>query len=787
MTDRYYPEVLEELCLTSVHHIASRTTLMDQLRRLSFKDLDSLAVHLRLVPPMNQRTIESSNDLFASGSGELNEELLLEIFACEYCVPHTPLDSINSLSLLPDEQTLWSGSLVPTSTVTALPKLNLQFLSFHDYLARNFELYRRETCYQIYGDLSEAIVRMRARLDMNGKTTFTGKSRMAVPIQSFAVTEVQRAHVGEMALAEVRADVSFTIHGLRGDTRQAWESLHEHDILFLVRIEAKNRDAGEYSYGQEVKMEEEHVCQYENDASFLEQEGVVFVRGCEVIRMEDEDGVVLNDWSSPDIREKRAGKRRLLRVRLDPIQYQNDMERLATGVIPDPYDSFNLLIRRDPIANNFKSVLQTTRNLLNLTDMKKSLPFWLQQVFLGIGDPSAAHYSNLTSSQTLDFSDTFLSAAHVIAAFPRYSVVFRTKSGESLTPESAHPPYRITFSEESTELICTCYPAPSSNPYLPHELQDEAESRGNSIEFTEAQVEAIRSGMSTGLTMIVGPPGTGKTDVAVQIISNLYHSYPEQRILVITRSNHALNDLFSKIAERAIQPRHVLRLGMGERELESDKDYSRLGRVEYCLQRRDQLLTVVKRLAVSLGCSEDVAYSCETADSFYVSTIIPRMQLFLRALQGGCKKEELDQLRLLPIGCTPKQKEEEKHWFELNSGEIANLFPFKLFFLPLSQPLFSSTQSESDQHQVYEDCFHCLRDIFTELKEYRAFELVRSSRPRCEYMLASEARIVAMTCTHAAIARQRLIESGFYFDTLVIEEAGQVLELESFIPLFLQV
>lgn len=44
-----------------------------------------------------------------------------------------------------------------------------------------------------------------------------------------------------------------------------------------------------------------------------------------------------------------------------------------------------------------------------------------------------------------------------------------------------------------------------------------------------------------------------------------------------------------------------------------------------------------------------------------------------------------------------------------------------------------------------------------------------------------------MTCTHAAIARQRLIESGFYFDTLVIEEAGQVLELESFIPLFLQV
>lgn len=35
-------------------------------------------------------------------------------------------------------------------------------------------------------------------------------------------------------------------------------------------------------------------------------------------------------------------------------------------------------------------------------------------------------------------------------------------------------------------------------------------------------VAAIRSAMDYGLTMVVGPPGTGKTDVAVQIISNWY-------------------------------------------------------------------------------------------------------------------------------------------------------------------------------------------------------------------------------------------------------------------------
>ena len=51
-------------------------------------------------------------------------------------------------------------------------------------------------------------------------------------------------------------------------------------------------------------------------------------------------------------------------------------------------------------------------------------------------------------------------------------------------------------------------------------------------------MEAIRSGVNPGLTLVVGPPGTGKTDVAVQIISNLYHNFPEQRTLLVTHSNH---------------------------------------------------------------------------------------------------------------------------------------------------------------------------------------------------------------------------------------------------------
>ena len=97
----------------------------------------------------------------------------------------------------------------------------------------------------------------------------------------------------------------------------------------------------------------------------------------------------------------------------------------------------------------------------------------------------------------------------------------------------------------------------------------------NTVPFTPTQVEAIRSGMQPGLTMVVGPPGTGKTDVAVQIISNLYHNFPEERILLVTHSNQALNQLFEKIMALDIEERHLLRLGHGEEELQTEKDFSR--------------------------------------------------------------------------------------------------------------------------------------------------------------------------------------------------------------------
>ena len=81
------------------------------------------------------------------------------------------------------------------------------------------------------------------------------------------------------------------------------------------------------------------------------------------------------------------------------------------------YETFNVLLRRNPKENNFKAILETIRDLMNtncvvryfplftcmwlgscsLVCLLAQVPDWLHDVFLGFGDPGAAHYSTLKS------------------------------------------------------------------------------------------------------------------------------------------------------------------------------------------------------------------------------------------------------------------------------------------------------------------------------------------------------------------------------------------------------
>ena len=260
--------------------------------------------------------------------------------------------------------------------------------------------------------------------------------------------------------------------------------------------------------------------------------------------------------------------------------------------------------------------------------------------------------------------------------------------------------------------------------------------RQNAVRFTPTQIEGIKAGMQPGLTLIVGPPGTGKTDVAVQIISNIYHNNPDQRTLIVTHSNQALNQLFEKIMALDVDERHLLRLGHGEEDLETDKDFSRYGRVNYILKKRLELLATVERLQKSLHVQGDLAYTCETAAHFYLFNVLSRWEVYLGKINQA--NTSLDVL----IG----------------------QFPFKEFFSDLNRDLFDPSQTFDVNLDIAQGCFRYIQQTFTQLEEFRSFELMRNGSDRAKYLLVREAKIIAMTCTHAALKRHDLVQCGFKVD-----------------------
>ncbi|KAI0500818.1 hypothetical protein KFK09_019035 [Dendrobium nobile] len=741
---------LRDFALCNIGAINKRADFSKKLSVLSAEELQDLI--------FNKLKLVSKEDPCAS-----KVDFLLEVLVSFFEKRQSQKDAINALPLYPNEKIMWDESLVPSINYSgegclALPKLNLQFLTLHDYLLRNFNLFRLESTYEIREDIQEAVPHLLAYINKEGDTAFRGWSRMAVPVREFKITEVKQPNIGEVKPSSVTAEVSFSISSYRAHIRSEWDSIKEHDVLFLLSIRPSF---------EPLSQEEAAKC------TVLERLGLQYVRGCEVIEVRDEEGVLMNDFTGSIKRDEwkpPKGDLRTVVVALDTAQYHMDVTDASDRGAMDVYGSFNILMRRKPKENNFKAILESIRDLMNETCI---VPDWLHNIFLGYGNPSAAQWTNMPDLlEVVDFKDTFLNADHLRESFPDFKVCFvKADHEEDLDPL---PPFRITLpkamknsthalsgdlkskiispihnSEE--KIIVEAYIPPDPGPYP----QDQP--KRNSVRFTPTQVGAIISGIQPGLTMVVGPPGTGKTDTAVQILNVLYHNCPSQRTLIITHSNQALNDLFEKIMERDVPARYLLRLGQGEQELATDLDFSRQGRVNAMLVRRLELLNEVERLARSLKLPEDVGYTCETAGYFWLLHVYSRWEQFLDA-------------------CT---KNKYKPTF------VKDRFPFHDFFSNTPQPVFSGESFEKDMRAA-KGCFRHLSTMFQELEECRAFELLKSTADRANYLMTKQAKIVAMTCTHAALKRKDFLQVGFKYDNLLMEESAQILEIETFIPMLLQ-
>ncbi|KAI8990027.1 P-loop containing nucleoside triphosphate hydrolase protein [Pilobolus umbonatus] len=743
---RQFRKEITELPLANLGSIETREDILWHLEPLSLDILTRLSTALGIRnEPLN---ITAEVDA---------REYIMNTMVNRYEKRISQIKKINNQPLYPDETTLFNDSLIQTQFYSgerplALPKLNLQFLTIHDYLLRNFTLFRLESSYEIRQDLEDIVKRLSPRLTYpERKTEFGGWARMAVPIDSFNIVSIGQPNLGEDRPSRVLADINYSVKKYSSIVAKEWDNLRKHDVLFLLSIQAN-----EYSADK-----------LRDDEDFREHYGIKYVRGCEVVDIIGSDGRSIDEVQRPTQEDKASkwnGFVRTLRVELDANQYMLDMDRFNHKHSEDVHQTFNVLVRRRPQENNFKSVLETIRDLMQ-SDLV--VPEWLQKVFLGYGDPASAHYTKMPNRvHDFNFRDTFLNWEHLKESFKGKPIQLSSDEVEPL-----EPPYIVKVLDDPMEedkpakkskkakkvpktsevLEVASYKLPNMGPYP----QDKPKL--NQVRFTPVQVDSIYSGMNHGLTMVVGPPGTGKTDIAVQTISNLYHNYPDQHTLIVTHSNQALNQIFEKIIQLDIDPRHLVRLGHGEEELNTELSFSKYGRVSSFLEQRIILLAEVTRLSQSLNIVGEHGATCETAGYFYTTHIEPLENAFIRQTADAQTVEN-----------------------------IRDAFPFHEFFSNAPNPIFTQNMTAEEGLEVAQGCFRHLNNIFSQLEEIRPFELLRSNYDRANYLLTKEAKIIAMTCTHAALKRRELVGLDFKYDNIIIEEAAQILEVETFIPLLLQ-
>lgn len=760
--DQQHYDTLAKLQRTGYATFQDKLQLMALANYGSIGDRDELEGHLKVLDDQELVQLcflmDLRTDYLASSFLVQDRTFYMEVLLG--LVEKRPMfkDAVRDMPVLPTEQILYEttflrNELYNGSRPLAIPKLNLQYLTMGDFLWRSFILYRAEAFYGIRTDMEDVVKRVKPKgKGMNSK--FGGVSKMSLPIMKPAIVDVAPPRVGEEYPSYVRAEIILDVSRLQYGVRRDWEQLRPDDVVFLVAIEGHD----------DVPMR--NGGHAERDSA--DQHGLHKLRCARVVQVLDDNGKPLREQAHNDGYAPRARQRRLL-VNIDAKQYKQDMDSTAEGR-PNVYEQINHVVRRRGRENNFLPILESIRRL-TLSDIPA--PSWLQEVFLGYGDPASASYQRLANRlKSIDFRDTFLDWQHLIESLP----------GKSIEPHeeaqtSFGPPYVVQYPAAAEpevaparpskkrrrdnvevaqplheSLHVSTYKPPNMGPY-PADAP-----KLNAVRFTPAQIEAITSGTQPGLTVVLGPPGTGKTDVATQIISNLYHNFPDQRTLLIAHSNQALNQLFQKIVALDIDERHLLRLGHGEEDLETIASYSKHGRVESFLERGQYYLSEVDRLAHNFGAPGAHGSSCETAGYFNLVYVKPAWTQYWDAVSGE----------------------------DVSVEQIVSEFPFREYFANAPQPLFPLAADRTHILEVAQGCYRHVEKIFTELEDIRPFEILRNPRDKANYLLVKEARIIAMTSTHAAMRRQEIANLGFHYDNVIMEEAAQITEIENFIPLALQ-
>ncbi|RTE73245.1 hypothetical protein BHE90_012334 [Fusarium euwallaceae] len=294
-----------------------------------------------------------------------------------------------------------------------------------------------------------------------------------------------------------------------------------------------------------------------------------------------------------------------------------------------------------------------------------------------------------------------------------------------------------------------------------------------------AQLDSFINGLENELALIQGPPGTGKSFLGALILLAILRQ-TNQRILVLSYTNHALDQFMEDLMEMGVSPDKMVRLG--SKSTEATK--STLLR-EYDQQKR-YWLTPEER-AIRNHLQSESASICSELESC------------CKKLSGHIDARDIIEYLEFSDGFTPAWaafQVPEDDGFHIVGAKNKDLTPDALYdfwykgypvtqFGGLLQSLDPSAQvvwglSHEQRQQLHAQWWYTVRaeqtSVFVELsKRYQEIEAeIKSIRNESARRVLKDKRIICCTTTAAAM-QQSIIETA-HPDVILVEEAGEILE-----------
>ena len=775
-------EGLREISFMSSQKLGS--SLLSQLTTLSTDILQYFVISMDLLEDFSSLMMSSTDGEEEKGD-EPDDDTMREVvksreFLTKLLINHLapPQSSFDPTS---HENSYLSTSLYPTEEslfyspqhISTLPTLSLQYLSISDLIQRNFSSFNHSTKQSLAEHMINHVSALHAHTDHRGgvvwDTTFSSSSTHAVPAsEGITIEKIHPPLPGSTTPSRVDAKVEIDLFNFSDERiRKEWDDLMRHDDLLLIAVQPPDNMMQEEQEGDQTLSHQER----ERKARAYEL-GIEHVRGCEIIEILDEAGESIlqqsieagegddkNDLKKGGKKQRRGkflrrrghGTKRTFFIRLDPIQYQQDVE---SGT--EAWQVMNVVLRREGFKNNWRWMMKSVLNVIESSSSKEAiLPLWYRDLLLGYGPPPSTPLKDSTTSTWNDTSGgIFNNLDHVKSLFPDHLIEDQRGDVGSKQPlqltfverniQEEEPPKKKKTKKrkrrnssagsesevKATQKVIQLNESPNSFP-LPK----------SEVVWNENQLNVFHHALQTpSFTCLPSTKFSNNNLVLSQLISSIYSTYPDQKTILVGRSNQSIDSLLVSVLERGVEESHVVRLGGFSKLTAEDSifgfDFSGYGRLELCLANRMNLLSNIQELGNALSSFAglsigDVGYSCETCHSFFKQHIEFRI----------------------------------KRW----DDEDQTLFRSVPIFLSYDLPLKKAVEH-----------------VFNEIEGLRWTEFLRNDQQRVDQFVSHHARVIAMTSTHAARARERMIRMGFCYQNVIMVEVDRMSEVEAFIPMNIQ-